>query len=321
MNSPTNSAKLMQAAISDRYGSPDIIRIGSVPIPAPGTHEVLIKVSYTTVNRTDSGFLGATPFIVRFISGLFRPKFPILGCEFSGVVAKVGAKVTRFKEGDRVFGFKDDDFGFGAHAQYTLIPQHGMLCHSPAQLGDREVAPALEGSHYAMYYIRATGIDSTKRVLVNGGTGAIGSAAVQIIASMGAEVTAVCAGEHAETVRGLGGTYTIDYTKEDFTQSSERYDVVFDAVGKSRYSHSRRVLNDMGCYASSELGPMAQNPFLALRPKRFVKQAVHFPIPANTVDDTQYITDLLQRGAFKPLIDREYVLPRKIGNVVIKMPS
>jgi len=248
----------MMAAISDRYGSPDVLQFGSVPVPTVTADDVLVKVSYATVNRTDCGFLTAKPFLVRFVGGLLRPKFPILGCEFSGVVTAVGANVNRFSPGDRVFGFKDDDYGFGAHAEYTVMPQQGLILPAPDHLSDRELAAALEGSHYAMYGIRATGIDSTKRVLVNGATGAIGSAAVQIIAAMNAEVTAVCDAKHADTVRGLGASHIIDYTTEDFTQSDKRFDVVYDAVGKSRYAHSRRVLKKYGCYVSTELGPMVR---------------------------------------------------------------
>jgi len=257
----------MQAVRYQRYGSPDVLESCTLPCPVISEKEVLVRVRFSTVNRTDCGFLRAAPPVIRFVSGLFKPKYEILGCEFSGDVVEVGSQVSDFKAGDRVFGFKDDDYGLGGHAQYTAMSCDGMLQHIPATVSYGDAAAGLEGSHYALLGIRAANITEHSRVLVNGGTGAIGSAAVQIIAAMGAHVTAVCAGEYKDKVLSLGADSVIDYLTEDFTNIDDQFDVVFDAVGKSRFKQCKRLLKPDGVFTSSELGPYCENPLLALTTK------------------------------------------------------
>jgi NADPH:quinone reductase-like Zn-dependent oxidoreductase len=321
----------VKAAVRSRYGPPEAVRIAEVPTPAPGDGEVLVRVRATTVNRTDCGFRAASPWIVRVFSGLSRPKVTILGSEFAGEIVSVGPGVSAFEAGDRVFGFSEDRFG--AHAEYLTMPAGGAIATIPADLTFEEAAPSTEGSHYALSFIRKARIRSGRRVLVNGATGAIGSAAVQILKDLGARVTAVCATEHVELVRGLGPDRVIDYRTGDFTKDEERYDVVLDAVGKSSFGRCRRLLVPGGLYLSSDLGPLSQNPLLALVTPMFGGRKVLFPIPRpHGRREMTYMRQLIESGAFRPLIDRRYPLDeiveayryvetgQKVGNVVIEVP-
>jgi len=320
----------MKAAVHSRYGPPEVVRIAEVDKPEVRDHEVLVKVHVTTVNRTDCGFRAGKPFIVRFFSGLIRPKVTVFGSEFAGVVEAVARGVTSFEVGDKVFGFNEDRFG--AHAEYLSIPEDGPLATMPANVTYEEAAPSTEGSHYALSLISKAKIQSGQRVLVNGGTGAIGSAAVQLLKSLGAVVTAVCDTEHVELVRGLGADRVIDCMAEDFTKDEQTYDVVFDAVGKSSFGRCKRLLKPGGIYLSSDLGPLSLNPILALITPLFGGKKVMFPIPPKRDQEiVRHFKDMMESGAFKPVIDRRYRLDQiveayryvetgqKIGNVVISV--
>jgi NADPH:quinone reductase-like Zn-dependent oxidoreductase len=318
----------MKAAVHTRYGPPDVVRIADVDKPVAKDHEVLVKVHATTVNRTDCGFRSGKPFIVRPFSGLLRPKATVLGCEFAGVIEVVGTGVSSFEVGDKVFGFSE--WRFGAHAEYLTMPEDGSLATMPGNVTFEEAAASTEGSHYALSMITKAKIDSGQRVLVNGATGAIGSAAVQLLKRLGAAVTAVCGTEHVELVRGLGAERVIDYTTEDFTKDEQTYDVVIDAVGKSSFGRCRRLLKPRGIYVSSDLGFLAQNPILALKTPLFGSKKVLFPIPPK-YDQARVrgFKEMIEAGEFKPVIDRRYRLDQiveaytyvetgqKIGNVVI----
>jgi NADPH:quinone reductase-like Zn-dependent oxidoreductase len=254
----------------------------------------------------------------------------VLGSEFAGVVEAVGRGVTAFRAGDRVFGFSEGRFG--AHAEYLVMPDDGALATMPVNTTFEQAAPSTEGSHYALSYINAAKIRSGQHVLVNGATGAIGSAAVQLITSLGASVTAVCGAPHAELVRGLGADRVIDTTAEDFTSDEQAYDVVFDAVGKSSFGRCKRLLKPRGIYLSSDLGPLSQNPLLALITPLLGGKKVMFPIPPkHDQDGMRQFKDLIESGKFTPVIDRRYPLDQiveayryvetgqKIGNVVISV--
>jgi NADPH:quinone reductase-like Zn-dependent oxidoreductase len=319
----------MKAAVHSRYGRPDVVRISEVEKPTPKDNEVLVKVHATTVNRTDCACRAAKPFFMRFFTGLIRPRATVLGNEFSGAVAAVGGGVTSFKVGDRVFGYNEGPFG--AHAEYMAIPEDGSLATMPVNVTYQEAAPSTEGSHYALTQIRAAKIQSGQDVLVYGATGAIGSAAVQMLKSLGANVTAVCDTDNLEMVRGLGANKVIDYTTEDFTKDEQAYDVVLDSVGKSSFSQCKRLLKPDGIYISSELGPQAQNPFLALIAPLHGGKRVMFPIPKHDQEMVRFFKDLIESGDFKPVIDRTYPLDQiveayryvetgqKTGNVVISL--
>jgi NADPH:quinone reductase-like Zn-dependent oxidoreductase len=319
----------MRAAVRTSYGPPDVVRIAEVDKPTPKDNQVLVKVHATTVNRTDCGFRAGKPFFVRALTGLPRPRVRILGTEFAGTLEAVGAEVTSFAVGDRVFGFKG--LPFGAHAEFMAIPQDGFLATMPAHLTFEEAAPSTEGSHYALALIRKAKVRSGQDALVNGATGAIGSAAVQLLKQLGAKVTAVCGPEHLELVKGLGADRVIDYTAQDFTSDEQRYDVVLDAVGKSSFLRCRRLLKPGGSYLSSEFGPLAQNLVLSLVTPILRGRKAMLNLGRDDPGMARYFREVLESGAFRPLIDRRYRLDeiveayryvetgQKIGNVVISV--
>ena len=319
----------MKAAVHTRYGRPDVVRIVEVERPTPKDNEVLVKVHATTVNRTDCACRAAKPFFMRFFTGLTRPRATVLGNEFAGVVEAVGSGVTVFELGDRVFGYNEGPFG--AHAEYLSIPADGSLATMPANVTYAQAAASTEGSHYALAQIRGAKIQSGQDVLVNGATGAIGSAAVQVLKSLGAGVTAVCDTDNVELVRGLGADRVIDYTTQDFTRDDQTYDVVLDSVGKSSFGQCKRLLKPGGIYISSELGPLAQNPLLAVIAPLHSRKKVLFPIPKHDQQMIGYLRELLESGKFTPVIDRTYPLDQiveayryvetgqKTGNVVISL--
>jgi len=317
----------MRAAVSTRYGPPEVVRIREVPTPAVGDRDLLVRVHTATVNRTDCGFRAGTPFVVRAFSGLMRPKATILGGEFAGEVDSVGTGVTAFAPGDRVFGYRES---FGAHAGFLAIAEDAAVAPIPDGLTFEQVAASTEGSHYALSLMRGARIREGQRVLVNGATGAIGSAAVQLLRYLGARVTAVCDAENVELVTGLGADRVIDRSTEDFTQDADTYDVVFDAVGKSSFGRCERLLSPKGIYLSTDFGPPPTNPVLAVFTPWLGGRKVVFPIPPrHDQRELRWLAGLLAAGSFRPVVDRRYPLGRivdayrfvetgrKIGNVLI----
>lgn len=317
----------MKAAVYERYGPPEVVRIAEVPKPWPKANEVLIKIHATTVNRTDCGFRSANYFVVRFFSGLVNPKNAILGCEFSGEIETVGGAVTSFRPGDKVFGYNDKTWG--GHAEYMSMPEDGPITTMPSNIGFEEAAPICEGAHYALGDLRAAKIGNGQQVLINGASGGIGSAAVQLARYFGAEVTAVCNTKNLELIKSLGATNVIDYLTEDFTRRDHKFDLIFDAVGKSSFGQCKPILKDNGVYVSTELGPRYENPFLALRSPYSSDKRVLFPLPVISKKDVIFLKDLVENDYFKPVIDRRYPLDeiveayryvetgQKTGNVVI----
>jgi NADPH:quinone reductase-like Zn-dependent oxidoreductase len=319
----------MKAAVCTRYGPPEVIVISEVEEPALRDKGLLVKVHATTVNRTDCAYRAARPFFMRLLTGLTRPRSAVLGTEFAGVVEAVGSGVTSFQVGDKVFGYNEGPFG--AHAEYMSIPADGSVATMPASVTYQQAAPSTEGAHYALAHIRAAKIHSGQDILVYGATGAIGSAAVQLLKSTGAHVTAVCGTEHLELVRGLGADRVIDYMAEDFTKDEQKYDVVLDSVGKISFSQCKQLLKPRGIYISSELGPLAQNPFLALIAPLHGGKKVMFPIPKHDQQMIKHLANLVESGEFRPVIDRTYPLDQivdayryvetgqKTGNVIISL--
>ncbi len=319
----------MKAAIYSKYGPPDVIQIVDIEKPVPNDTEVLIKVYKTTVNRTDCGFRRANYFISRFVTGLFRPKQQVMGSEFVGEVVGLGSKVTEFAVGDVVFGF--DDVHGAAHAEYMVERSNGPIAKLPKNVNYQKMFPATEGATYALNVIEASGIKSGQKALVYGASGAIGSAAVQILKYRGVEVTAVCGSDAVSSVKALGADTVVDYQKGDFTSTDEHYDLIIDAVGKSSYKICKPLLNSGGTYTSSELGRGGQNPLLALLFVITGSKKVIFPIPKINKEKIEYIRDMFASGAFKPLVDKEYSFDQiveasryvesgqKVGNVVIRL--
>lgn len=319
----------MKAAVYKAYGSPDVLQLKEVSKPTPQDNEVLIRVLATTVNRTDCARLRGKPFIMRFTTGLLKPKNSIPGTDFAGKVEAVGKDVKSLNVGDDVFGF--DDNGLGSQAQYMTFPEYKGISTMPANLSHEQSAACLEGAHYAYNFINKVNLENGQRVLVNGATGAIGTAAVQLLKHAGADVTAVCASENEDLVKSLGAKAVIDYIKEDFTKSTEKYDYVFDAVGKSSFKKCKPLLKSGGVYISSELGWMAQNLFFAATTRIFGGKKVKFPFPTNPRRTVLFMKQLCEGGAFRPVIDKKYPLEaiaeayryvekgQKIGNVIITM--
>ncbi len=321
----------MKAMVYTKYGPPEVVQLMEVDKPKPGDKEVLIKVIASTVNRTDAGFRSANYFISRFWSGLLRPKYPILGCEFAGIIEEIGKGVSAFKNGDKVFGFNDKTMG--GHGEYLTIAETEAITLLPKNLSYNEAAAITEGAHYALCDIRAANVTSGQNVMVYGATGAIGSAAVQILKSIGTNVTAVCNTKNVERIKSLGADIVIDYQKEDFTKTEKRYDFIFDAVGKSSFGKCKPLLNKKGIYISTELGKNAENIFFAFTTPMWGGKKVLFPIPIINKEDVIYLKDLVEKGAFRPIIDRHYKLEQiveaykyvesgqKTGNVILEIAN
>lgn len=321
----------MKAAVHHVYGPPETVSIERIDVPVPAKDELLVRVRATTVNRTDSGFRSAEYFVSRFFSGLFRPKFNVLGSEFAGDVVATGDAVNSARVGDRIFGF--DDTRFGAHAEYMLVKDSDAFATIPDGLSYAEAAPITEGAHYALCNLRAAKVRSGQSILVNGGTGAIGSAAIQLSKAMGLTVTAVCGPDHVDLVRSLGADRVLDYSREDFTTLDERFDVVFDAVGKSTWAKCKPLLEEHGIYMSTELGPYLQNPLFALFTPLAGGKRLLFPLPTISKDDVNYLRELVATSQFRPLIDRYTALEDivetyryvekgfKVGNVVVVLDA
>ncbi len=317
----------MKAIVCTKYGPPDVLQLKEVEKPTPKDNEVLIKIHATTVNRTDCGILRAKPFFARLVTGIFKPKKPISGTEFAGNIEAVGKNVSSFKIGDKVFGF--DDGGSGSHAQYMTILEDKALTTIPKNITYEQAAASTEGAHYAYNFINKVKLKSGQKFLINGATGAIGSAAVQLLKYFGANVDAVCSTKNIELVKSLGADKVFDYTKEDFTKGDQKYDFVFDAVGKSSFAKCKPLLKPGGVYISSELGYMAQNIFFALIKPIIGNKKVIFPLPTDCKRSILLIKKLIEEGKFKAVIDRKYPLEQiveaykyvetgqKTGNVVI----
>lgn len=319
----------MKAAVYNKYGPPEVVKLVEVDKPSPRSNEVLVKVYATTVNRTDCGFRSAEYFISRFFSGLFKPKFGILGNEFAGIIEAVGKDVTLLNIGDKVFGYNDTKFG--AHAEYMTIAETDAITTIPNDVTFEQAAPLTEGAHYALCDIRAAKVKSGHNVMIYGASGAIGSAAVQLVKYFGATVTAVCNTQNIEVVKSLGADQVIDYIIQDFTKIDQKFDFIFDAVGKSSFGQCKPLLKKNGTYISTELGKNSENIFLALLTPLLNSKKVLFPLPTIKKEDVIFLKKLVETGKYKPLVDRSYHLDnivdayryvetrQKVGNVVITL--
>ncbi len=322
----------MKAISHTEYGSPDVLKLSVTDKPIPDNKEVLIRVYATTVNRTDCAMLSATPFIMRFFTGLLRPKNTISGTDFAGIVEAVGKDVTTLRIGERVFGF--DDSGISSHAEFMTLSEDKAIAGIPDNITFEQAAASIEGAHYAFNMINKVALKSGQKVLVNGASGAIGSSAVQLLSYYGARITAVCNTKNIELVKSLGAERVIDFTKEEFiAASNEKYQFIFDTVGKSSFTKCKPLLNSGGVYISSEPGSMVQNPVLALLTPLAGNKKVVFPIPFNIKKSVLLIKKLFEEGKFQAVIDRTYPLEdiaeayryvmtgQKTGSVVIRIGS
>jgi NADPH:quinone reductase-like Zn-dependent oxidoreductase len=314
----------MRAVVHERYGPPEVLRLEEVERPVPTDDEILVRVHATTVTRTDTGLRSAEYFISRFVTGLLRPRNRILGIEFAGEVAAVGASVTEFKVGDPIFGAK----GSGAWAEYVSISESEPVAHRPANMTFDEAAAVIDGAELALACLRKAPLEG-RSIVIYGASGSIGTAAVQLARYFGAHVTAVCATRNVELVRSLGADEVLDYTREDFTRNGKSYDVIFDSVGKHSFRRSRRSLKPGGMFIETDLGFMWHVPLLLLLTRWIGSKKVKLGIPHYTKQDVSFLRELIEAGKYRAIIDRRYRLEdvveavryvetgQKTGNVVL----
>jgi len=327
----------MRAVLYERYGPPYVLHLGDVKQPVPKRDELLVRVHASTVNRLDChtreanrrGGL-ATSLLSRAVSGLRRPRQPILGSEFAGEVTMVGETVTEFTVGDKVFG--NTGLRYGCHAEYVCVRQSARVGHMPAGANFDEAAPATDGAFNALWCLRRANLRPGQSVLVYGASGAIGTAAVQLASRyLGADVTAVCTAKSLNLVRSLGATRAIDYTREDFTESGAIYNAIFDAVGKHSFKRCRNSLAPGGSYLATD---GFRNVLLAIWTAGFGDKKVRFALPPRYPrSDVVLIRDLIESGKYRPVIDRHYSMEdvvqaaeyveteQKTGNVVLTIRS
>jgi NADPH:quinone reductase-like Zn-dependent oxidoreductase len=317
----------MKAAVYVQYGEPGVVRVKEVDKPVPKNNEVLIKIKATAVNSGDVRLRKADPFSVRFIFGLLKPKKNILGTVFSGEVESVGRDVTKFKVGDAVFGHTD--MRLGAHAEYKSVPENGSLALKLANISHAEAAAIPFGGVTALHFIKKANIQPGQKVLIVGASGAVGSAAVQLAKSFGADVTGVCSTANMALVKSLGADQVIDYTKEDFTQNGEIYDVIFDTVKAISVSRSLQSLSKNGIMILSAAGmsEMLQGLWISKTSNRKVLTGVI----SHTASDIIFLKGLIETGKLKPVIDKAYPFEQiaeahayvekghKKGNVIINI--
>ena len=322
----------MKAIVYERYGPPEVLQLKEVEKPTPKDNEVLIKILATTVTSGDwrvrslnvpAGF----GLIMRLVFGVSRPKQPILGSELAGVIESVGKDVRKFKVGDQVFAFSDA--AMGCHAEYKCMPEDGGVALKPSNLTYDEAAALSFGGTTALSFFRRGKLQSGEKVLINGASGGVGTAAVQLAKHFGADVTGVCSTANVELVRSLGATHVIDYTKEDFTQNGETYDVIVDTVGTAPFSRSKASLKERGrlLMVLAGLPDMLQAPWVSMTSS---KKVIAGPATVRA-EDLRFLAGLAEAGEFKPVIDRRYPFEqiaeahsyvdtgRKKGNVIITL--
>jgi NADPH:quinone reductase-like Zn-dependent oxidoreductase len=319
----------MKASVYYKYGNSEVLGIKEIEKPQPKADEILVKVRATTVNRTDCAMLKSKPYIMRLFTGFFKPKNPILGTDFAGIIEEIGEEIKDHKIGDRVFGF--NDLGISSHAEYLCISNKKAWAKIPENISFEQAAASLEGAHYAINFINKVKIRPEQEVLVFGASGAIGSAMVQILKSLNVKITAVGNTKSTVKLQEMGFEKVLDYEKEDFRKLEEKFDFVFDAVGKSSFFKTRHLLKPKGVYISSELGYMAQNVFLPIL-TIFSEKKVKFPIPFDINASIQLISKLLENNEFEPFIDKTYSIfqikdafdyadsGKKTGNLVVCFP-
>jgi NADPH:quinone reductase-like Zn-dependent oxidoreductase len=323
----------MKAILHTKFGPPDELQLTEVKKPVPKHNEVLIKIHATTVTSTDWNVRNFTfvPGVFQlparlFMFGVFKPRINILGIDLAGEIEAIGKDVVRFKEGDQVFG--TSGMAFGAHAEYTCVPEDGVVTTKPANMAWEETAPIFLGASTALFYLRDKGnIQAGDKILIYGASGAIGTYAVQLAKYFGAEVTGVCSTTNLEMVKSLGADKVIDYTHEDYTENCETYDLILDTVGKTSFLRCRKSLKQKGIFLPvvMALTELIQIIWTSLIGGKKVKGGV----AGESIEDLNFFKELIEAGKLKPVIDRCYPLEQTVeafryvekghkkGNVII----
>jgi NADPH:quinone reductase-like Zn-dependent oxidoreductase len=318
----------VRAAIRRKYGGPEVLTVEEVERPTPRAGQVLIRVHAATVNRSDLHVLRGRPLVMRLFTGLVGPRCPSTGTDFAGEVEAVGPGGSAFQVGQRVMGFRGP-FGMGSHAQYVVCTGKEAIVDLPGRLGYAEAAACIEGATYAAGSVMHLRPVPGQTALVNGATGAIGSAYVQFLSNRGVAVTAVCRQQHAGLMTSLGASRVIDYRSEDFTSDDERYDYVFDVVGTTGFRKCRAIMKEKAVFA----GNASTDPLWGVLTLRSRGKRVLFMPPPDIRAVLHFVRDLVEEGRFTPVIDRTYPLDdiaeaftyvatgQKVGNVVLTMDA
>ncbi len=318
-----------------KYGQPEVLQLKETDKPTAAENEVLIRIYATTVTATEATFRKGEPYFSRLFTGLTKPKITTLGEELAGEVEAVGKNVKLFKKGDPVFGTAGP--GFGANAEYLCVPEDGVLAIKPVNMTFEESASSVDGFLTALPFLRDTGkIQAGQKVLINGASGSVGAAAVQVAKNFGADVTGVCSTSNLEMVKSLGADRVIDYTREDFTKNGESYDLIFDAVGKISFSACKNSLKEKGIFLEAGIG-MGIFPHVIWTSmfggKKAKIAATGLRSPQKRTRDLVLLKELMETGKIKPVIDRQYPLEQiaeahsyvdkghKKGNVVITLEA
>ncbi len=322
----------MRAIIYREYGPPNVLEPIEVEKPAPAPNEVLIKVFATTVTTADCMMRRGDTLLSRILLGPFKPmrRFQILGTEFSGKIEAAGDKVKKFKPGDDVYAFRG--FGTGCYAQYKCMSETASLAIKPNNIPFEEAASVVDGASTALFFLKdKANMQKGDKVLINGASGSIGTFAVQLAKYYGAEVTCVCSTKNTELVKSLGADKVVDYTKEDFTETGDNYEIIFDTVGKSSFSSCKKALSSKGKYVTTSL--TLRVVLLSLLTRYGSKKKVISGMSLNKAEALNYIRKLIEEGKLKPIIDRQYPLEElpsaheyveqghKAGNVVITVST
>ncbi len=329
------NANTMKAMIITAYGDSKVLKLKEVEVPSVKDNEVLVKVHASSATRADTMMLSGKPYIGRLFTGIVKPKHPIPGTGFAGEVADLGKNVSKFIVGDQVFG--ETTLGFSTNAEYVAVPEQGVILHKPENLSYAEAAPVCDGHLTSINFLKEIGkVKAGQKVLINGASGSLGSAAVQLATYFGAEVTAVCSSANVGLVRSLGADHVVAYDQEDFTKSEKRYDLIYDTIGKSSFSRAKRVLTKHGVYLSpvlkfSLLLQMILGSFTSGKKARFAASGLKSDIELRAL--LAELVVMFQEGKLKTVIDRQFPLEKlaaahqhiatghKKGNVVIVVES